>query len=119
MTYIQIIQACKSNSPRDLGIILSQPQIQNIINKKDVDGKTAVYYASEKGHNACLQLLIDYGADLNVQDDLGNTPLMRAVNGSHIECIRQLLENGADPSLLNNWVGADKRVIITIIHSMR
>lgn len=49
-------------------------------------------------HNGTLRLLLELGADPNVQDDKGETPLMRAVSLPEIDLddIESLLEFGAD-----------------------
>src|SRR5947207_3436317 len=41
------------------------------IDQKDSYGRTPVFIAVEKGHNAALKLLIEKGADINVRSVLG------------------------------------------------
>ncbi|CAX57334.1 ankyrin repeat domain-containing protein [Erwinia pyrifoliae] len=48
-----------------------------------------------------LKVLIDYRADLNIQDSLKRTPLINALYSGKIEHIQLLLLNGADP-LIND-----------------
>ena len=48
-----------------------------------------------KGHNACLQLLLNAGADVNIQDSKEYNALMKASEHGHKVCIKALLEAGA------------------------
>lgn len=47
----------------------------------------------------CLQLLIEYGVDLNVRDSLGRTLLDIAILWCLPDTVKLLLVNGADPNL--------------------
>jgi len=62
-------------------------------------GSTAVLKAARQGHFACLQLLLDKGADPNRAFHGGGaerlTPLHVAVQNNHIRCVQLLLERGA------------------------
>jgi ankyrin repeat protein len=68
---------------------------------KNISGATPLHEAVRWGRLDMIRLLIEEGADVNVQDAKGNAPLHIAVNppDSHREVIRTLLENGADPTL--------------------
>jgi ankyrin repeat protein len=57
---------------------------------------TALMCASWNGHIECLQLLIDAGANVNMQNIDGNTALIWASRNSHIECLQLLVDAGAD-----------------------
>lgn len=46
-----------------------------------------------------LRLLIDRGADVNIEDGGGNRPLIRAATSTWLAGVRLLLERGADPRL--------------------
>lgn len=73
--------------------------------------KAKAVNAREKGsfqwtplHVACvlkpnvelIQLLIEAGADVNVQDSQGETPLLLATHAASLETVHVLLQNGAD-----------------------
>src|SRR5579884_2953092 len=47
------------------------------------------------------KLLLDYGADVNAQDDRGDTALMEAARQGLVEIARLLLDHGANPHLLD------------------
>ena len=49
-----------------------------------------------------MQLLIDSGANINVQDSLGYTPLMWATLQEDLEAVKLLVNSGADISIENN-----------------
>jgi ankyrin repeat protein len=60
------------------------------------DGSTALHCAARTGQTAVLQMLISYGADLNVENHRGWNPLFDAVVGGHLDCISLLLEAGTN-----------------------
>ncbi len=67
------------------------------------EGRTAIHVATEHGLGDCLDVLIEAGASVNVQDDRGVTPLWLALQltGSHDRetILNKLFEVGADPTL--------------------
>lgn len=71
----------------------------------DKDGATALHFAAQAHQAAMVQLLIDAGAPVDVQDHLGNTPLLRALSTWRGEeegnAIWALLLAGANRSLKN------------------
>ncbi|CAK8677238.1 unnamed protein product [Clavelina lepadiformis] len=53
--------------------------------------------ASKHGHEAIVQVLLDYGADVNIgQDTRSGTALHLAAKHNHVEVARILLSHGAD-----------------------
>jgi ankyrin repeat protein len=48
-----------------------------------------------------IELLIQYGAKINIQNKEGNTPLIFAVNNENEPMIELLLKHGADPKIKN------------------
>lgn len=69
----------------------------------DVDdgyGGKPLHYATEAGYDDVVNLLLEYGANINLgTDDTGNTPLMVAVEESDSDMIKLLLTKGADPNI--------------------
>ena len=60
------------------------------INKRDISGKTSLYYATENGKVHTAQVLINLGAEL---------PLAQAAVNGQTEVIKSLLAAGAKPSM--------------------
>jgi ankyrin repeat protein len=55
------------------------------------------------GHAEAVQLLIDYGADLEVRDSLGKTCLFYAVEFGYRKVLQVLLDSGADVNVSDKW----------------
>ncbi|MDZ7581156.1 MAG: ankyrin repeat domain-containing protein [Deltaproteobacteria bacterium] len=53
------------------------------------------------GHTSIVQMLIEKGADPNIQDFDGWTALMKAAYKGNIEIVQILINNGADLNLKN------------------
>ncbi|KAI6310807.1 hypothetical protein MCOR07_010684 [Pyricularia oryzae] len=49
------------------------------INARDATGRTALHYAANRLHAAVVDLLVDAGADVSLEDDAGSTPIDLAV----------------------------------------
>jgi len=60
---------------------------------------TALNRASEYGHTAIVEMLLNAGANLNLVDRNGETPLMRASREGHTDIVKMLLNAGANPDL--------------------
>jgi len=52
-----------------------------------------------------MKILLDAGANPNVQDKFGVTPLYIAASIGSAECVRLLLQKGADPTLARQLLG--------------
>ncbi|EAL85341.1 ankyrin repeat domain-containing protein [Aspergillus fumigatus Af293] len=72
------------------------PSFNKSVDKKDARGRTALYWASSKGHEAVVRLLIERGANVRVKDKLGLTALYQASSSGHEAVVKLLLEHGAD-----------------------
>lgn len=57
---------------------------------------TSLAWASEQGITVLVQLLVNYGANLEASDLEGNTPLILAAMEGHLEVVEVLLNAGAD-----------------------
>ena len=62
---------------------------------------TPLTSAAERGQTACLKLLINAGADVNIPDPNGETPLIRAAWNGHEECVELLINSGADVNAID------------------
>ena len=57
-----------------------------------------INYSLQKISNEMLELIISYGADININN---GTPLIKAVRFGSIKCVEMLINHGADYSLQN------------------
>ena len=62
----------------------------------DLEGRTALMWASFNGHTAVNALLLENGAAINAREVNGRTALMYASSGPYPETVELLLEKGAD-----------------------
>ncbi len=57
---------------------------------------TGLYLAAGSGHHSVVKMLLEAGADPNVEVYSGNTPLINAATGGYEAVVNTLIENGAD-----------------------
>ncbi|OAQ99952.1 hypothetical protein LLEC1_04023 [Akanthomyces lecanii] len=62
---------------------------------KDEDGRTALSYIAEQGHEAIVKILLEKGANVEAKDRNGQTPLSWAAEKGHEAIVKMLLEKGA------------------------
>ena len=71
--------------------------------ERDTFDYTALQVASDKGHEECVRILLNSGADVNIQTDTNHeTALHCAARNGHLTIVALLLENGADMSIQSN-----------------
>ncbi len=58
--------------------------------------------AAKGGHIETLTVLLDAGADANIQDDDGITPIFKASEQGYVKVVALLLAHQADPNLYDN-----------------
>ncbi|TDC60379.1 ankyrin repeat domain-containing protein [Micromonospora sp. KC207] len=85
----------------DLPAILALLRVGADPNGADRDGTTPLYFAALHNKRVAVRILIDAGADPNVESGRGDegTPLTGAAAWGHADVVRQLLTHGADPNL--------------------
>ena len=66
-------------------------------------GYTALMCASENGHTAIVQILLEAGADKDAKNIYGCTALMYASENGHITVVQLLLRAGADKDVKNTY----------------
>jgi ankyrin repeat protein len=69
--------------------------------KRKINCRTPLYYACQKGSIEIVQLLLNYKADVNVQDENGDTPLYSACLNKHPEIVKLLINNNANVNAQN------------------
>jgi ankyrin repeat protein len=75
------------------------------VNLRDKAGFSALHFAVQGFHLVLADLLIQAGAEVDIQDEHGNTPLSKAVFESkgRGEMISLLLQHGAQKELKNKY----------------
>jgi ankyrin repeat domain-containing protein 17 len=63
---------------------------------------TALTIAADKGHVKFVDMILKYGANVDVKNKKGNSPLWLACNGGHFEVVRCLLKAKSDPDSQDN-----------------
>lgn len=114
-----------SFAPADDAVTLAKILIQHGINidAQDKMGRTALFYAIDKGNDKGMEFLLNCGASINIRDKKGNSPLLHALQ--HYPCqfvfhslqsrphrapdlarlfamLKTLLAHGADVNSANN-----------------
>ena len=96
--------AAAQNGHTDIcGILLAHGSNVNEVMPDTTD--TALHIASIRGHNASVDALISWGADVSALNHAGWTPLHLACQEGHLLCVLTLLKAGASLSLPNNHDG--------------
>jgi serine/threonine-protein phosphatase 6 regulatory ankyrin repeat subunit B len=73
--------------------------IEEDINYSNENGMTALSVASFRGNKGIAKLLIDKGANLDLQDFGGRTALICAIMGEHKDIAKLLIDKGANLDL--------------------
>ncbi|KAG6653811.1 hypothetical protein CIPAW_05G102000 [Carya illinoinensis] len=64
---------------------------------EDLDGCTLLHLACETADIGMIELLLQYGANINATDSRGQTPLHRCIRRGRTTSVKLLLTRGADP----------------------
>lgn len=68
-------------------------------NTTTADGVSPLMYAADKGNMYLCKILIQYGAEIDMQPSDGTSALHAATKANHTEIIQFLSEEGADPNI--------------------
>lgn len=60
-----------------------------LIEHKDKQGQTALFYAVRGNQLEAIKLLLEKGANINVQDKVKMTPLAHAVMNGQLDCVKR------------------------------
>lgn len=92
--------ACRNQCSLKI-IKLLLEMVKDIANYSSTEGVTPLHVVSEQGRVEVIQLLLDYGAIIDVQDFDGDTPLHEACLAKKPEAMMVLLHAGANPLIQN------------------
>jgi ankyrin repeat protein len=101
MTPIRL--AAISNHDRVLDHFLDETGMD--VDAKAEDGRTALYWASELGHDKIVQMLLDRGAEVNAQGGMYGNVLYAASAEGHDKVVQMLLDRGADVNAQDGHYG--------------
>ncbi|CAL1528394.1 unnamed protein product [Lymnaea stagnalis] len=66
------------------------------VNAEDLQGRTPLVIAAQKGFKNAAEILLKNGADINKKDKKKRTALMYAIQNNHVDIVELLIANGAD-----------------------
>ncbi|XP_056115051.1 KN motif and ankyrin repeat domain-containing protein 3 isoform X2 [Rhinichthys klamathensis goyatoka] len=101
-TAIMLAALTAAESPEDMEVAQQLLRMGKINAQASQSGQTALMLAVSHGRTMMVQVLLDCGADVNIQDRDGSTALMCACEHGHPEIAKMLLERPeCDMSLID------------------
>ncbi|NWY07365.1 SNCAP protein, partial [Nothoprocta ornata] len=80
------------------------------LDEVDQDGNTAVHVAAQHGYQGCIQTLVEYGANVTMQNHAGEKPSQSAERHGHTLCSRYLVVVETCMSLASQVVKLTKQL---------
>lgn len=111
---IELHMAAKNSDDKAGEAAVSKMIAQGVdVNIEDVEGRTALFFASEHGRDATVGALLKApNVALNKQDRIGRTPLMAAAINGRANAVTALLKAGADWKLAANGGFYEKKTAL-------
>ncbi len=99
-----IVDECKKDEP-NLNLVSDLIVLGANLDWQDEDNYnfTALHRAAGYGRVEIARMLIDAGANLNVQNTWGNTPLRMGAGNGRVEIVRMLIDAGANVDAQDKW----------------
>jgi hypothetical protein len=102
-TVIMLASLVRVDTDEDRQVIERLLKLGDINQQASLAGQTALMLAASRDRSDIVRMLLDAGADVNVQDDDGSTALMCAAEHGYIDIVKMLLAHpDCDPTLLDN-----------------
>ncbi|XP_030630269.1 KN motif and ankyrin repeat domain-containing protein 2 [Chanos chanos] len=92
-TAIMLAALTPADSPEDIKVVQQLMQLGDVNARVGQVGQTALHLAVRHGRLPIVRLLLEQGANPNVQDRAGTTPLIIACDRGHTEIVKVLLQN--------------------------
>lgn len=102
-TGIGLIDAAAAGDIGALRALLETSELD--LNMRDARGRTALMAATYANQPAAVELLLNAGADVDLQDDMLNNPFLYAGAEGLMEILKLTHEAGADPTIRNRYGG--------------
>ncbi|XP_076015181.1 ankyrin repeat and SOCS box protein 11 [Genypterus blacodes] len=90
-----LFNSCSSGSVACVRLILQHDSINHTLYRL----ASPIHEAAKKGHRECLELLLSYGAHIDMELPGLGTPLFAACAARATACVETLLQSGADVQL--------------------
>ena len=68
-----------------------------------VFGYAPLHEACLHGHHLIVEMLLEYGGEVDVRSNTGYTPLHVAATSGHVQCVRVLLKHRADIMAIDDF----------------
>jgi len=79
--------------------VTAEPRMKNV----PAGGFTPLLYAARQGCAACARLLVDNGAEIDLENPDGIAPLLMALLNAHFDTAKYLLDSGANANKWDAW----------------
>lgn len=91
-----LFAAASSGRPDVARFLLEHLRASSLIHERDDNGATALHYAALEGHDHVVNVLVEWGADVNVCDYGDIRPIQLAAESGHTSAIAALIVAKAD-----------------------
>ena len=92
---MDVFEAAAQNNVDQLALLLERKRERKHINDRNAAGETPVFVACRNGHVEAARMIINAGADVNIQANDGSTPLHRACQSCRLDMLELLLGHNA------------------------
>jgi ankyrin repeat protein/uncharacterized protein YegL len=80
-----LLVACRNGQSDIVRLLLNYVSPSFVNFKPDIDGFSAIFSSAEAGHEDCIQVLYEYGVDINSKTD-DNNPIIKGATPLHLAC---------------------------------